>query len=155
MVLTGGAVAAVIALSGWGMWVYMNHDRLELIDRPDVVQRAERGCARMTAALHAVNGPDSAGGAEEIRRENAIIDAFIASVRGLGREALDDDRPSEAWLDDWQRLRDLRAAFAQEVADGSATAPAIPTEDGEPITRRMNDVGILCEVPPEVLDDFR
>lgn len=150
--------AAFAGLSAWGLLLYTGHDRLELIDRQRVVGRAEAACAALAKDVHAMqpSGPqDPVERAELVRSENRSVVAFVSAVRALGHDTLEDDEPAEAWLADWERLVAAREAFARHPDASDATAPAIPTDDGKPITRRMNRVGLRCSVPKELLDDFR
>jgi hypothetical protein len=139
------------------MWLYINHDRIELIDRPDVAERADEACASMRAELAqmATSGTGSAEIASRVRQENEVVRRFVQSVRALGRPALKDDSPAEAWLRDWENLVAARDHFAYDLIQGTTgTAPTVPTVNGVPIIKRMNEVGIACRVPSQIVDDF-
>lgn len=162
--LVGLVVVAGAVTSALGMWVYMNHDRFELLDLPAVVDRSEAACARLSTDLENLGTDDAsnqarpaATRAERITAENAAVMGLVAEVRDLGPDALDDDRPAQAWLDDWETLVELRADYAEDLAASTAAvqAPRIPTDDGVPITSRMADVGIDCDVPEAITDDFQ
>lgn len=161
--LVGLAVVAGAVVWALGMWLYMSHDRMELLDLSAVSDRAEAACARLAADLEHLRTDDAseqagpaATRAERIAAENAAVIRLVAAVRDLGRDTLDDDRPAEAWLDDWEALVELRAGYAEDLAASTAAGPPprIPTDDGVSITRRMIDVGIDCDVPKAITDDF-
>lgn len=156
------AVAGVgfVALSALGLWVYANHDRLELIDRRDVVVAVESACAeldREVGVLQTERTKDAGRGhAERIEAENEAVRRMVARIRSLGREVLEDDRPALMWLDDWASLVEIRHDYAATLRAGDVTPrPAVPTEEGYSITGRMEDVGLECTIPAGILDDVR
>ena len=130
------------ALSAYGLWAYMNHDRVDFIDDPAVVEIAEGACAQMQREV--VRAGDEASLAERHVAENEAVLAMVDKIRQLGSDLLEDDRPSEPWLTDWERLVEART-----------TGDRVPTVDGQPITERMNDLardsGIdICRVPKQL-----
>ena len=136
------------------MCAYVNHDRLELIDRPDVVDRAEKACRKLHRAIDAVSSEVALDKAERIGQENAQVELFVANVRSIGAKALDDDRPANAWLDDWANLAAARSSYAARLrTTPDVGPPPVPKVEGVPITRRMQDVGINCTIPQGILDD--
>ncbi|MFC0533094.1 hypothetical protein [Phytohabitans kaempferiae] len=152
-------VAAVVAtgcvgLSCAGLWVYASHDPPELIDS-EVADIADRACATMQAAVAARAAPPNAPIDAKVRSigdQNAAVRTMVAQVRGLGDERLEDDLPSAAWLVDWETLVEVREQYAQDLSAGREPRFAVPMVDGVPITDRMNDVGLDCQVPPLLLD---
>lgn len=147
-----------VGLSALGMARFMSHDRIELIERNDVVDQAERACGAMARDLRSLGSDrlsDSGALAARIREENASAERFVAKVREVGRDALADDVPADQWLSDWERIVEVRATYADRLETSPAVDPPdVPTEAGRPITQRMNDVGVACAVPGQLLDDF-
>lgn len=157
----GGAILIVVIAVGGvvvfcaGLWTYANHDRPELIDNPPVSEVAESACATMRAAVAAQTAPPGASvdaRVRSIREQNAAVTAMVAQVRGLDRDLLADDRPTNLWLADWETLVEARERYAADLAAGGRPHFVVPTADGEPLTRRMNSVGLSCEVPPQLVD---
>jgi hypothetical protein len=142
-ILIAFGVVAGVAFLGVALWTYAGHDRVELIDDPDVAAAMSQACDAMRSDLAAISGATRA--TERVAAENAAALRMIGLVRAVGDDKLNDDRPAKAWLGDWERLVAARRA-------GLGT----PTTDGEPITRRMTDLaadsGIRrCEVPSAFL----
>ncbi|WP_262285429.1 hypothetical protein [Micromonospora sp. MA102] len=155
VVVVAVVAASFILLSCAGWWLYANHDRPELIDSPEVAEVAESACTTMQAAVAARAAPSNAAidvRVRSIRDQNAAVVAMVARVRGLGSKRLDDDRPTAAWLSDWEALIEVREQYARDLAAGGKRRFAVPTDDGVPITDRMNHVGLACQVPPMLLD---
>ncbi|WP_157180803.1 hypothetical protein [Actinopolymorpha alba] len=155
-ILVAVSLAALVVVGAlWlaGLWTYAGHDRIELIDDPRVAEPAERACARMVAALPApAAGSQLDLRARVMRQENAAVMEMVRAVRALGTERLEDDHPTLAWLDDWEALVRLREEYATNLAAGRPATLVLPTIDGYPITHRMNDVGLDCQVPPRLVD---
>ncbi|MFG3604633.1 hypothetical protein [Micromonospora chersina] len=157
LVVVAIVAASFILLSCAGLFIYAypNHDRPELIDSPEVAEVAESACATMQAAVVARAAPSNAAidvRVRSIRDQNATVVAMVAHVRGMGSKRLDDDRPTAAWLSDWETLIEVRKQYAQDLAAGGKPRFAVPTDDGVPITDRMNHVGLACQVPSLLLD---
>jgi hypothetical protein len=87
-----------------------------------------------------------------IREQNAAVTAMVAQVRGLDRDLLADDQPTSAWLADWETLVQARERHAADLAANGRPHFVVPTVDGEPLTNRMNSVGLTCEVPRLLID---
>ncbi|MDX6294153.1 MAG: hypothetical protein QOH50_3228 [Kribbellaceae bacterium] len=133
----------------------MNHDRPELIDDPQVVSTTESACSTMTHAVQQSAAPLNATNATKaraIQEQNNAVAAMIRTIRLLGSDRLDNDRPTPSWLADWQTLIDQRARYARNLDRNRPTPFVIPTVEGRPISERMNDVGISCTVPPALTD---
>ncbi|MGY0002308.1 hypothetical protein [Micromonospora sp. I033] len=156
----GAVLVAVIAVGGVvvfcaGLWTYANHDRPELIDNPPVSDVAESACATMHATVASKAAPPGApvdAQVRAIRAQNAAVTAMVAQVRDLDRDLLADDRPTDAWLADWETLVEARERYAADLAAGRRPHFVVPTADGEPLPDRMNSVGLTCEVPPQLVD---
>lgn len=149
-IVIGGGVAIWVL----GFMVYAGHDRLELIDLPEVRDRADAACASMAGVPGSTNGfavPDP----ETILAENESVSSMAASVKSLGAKVLNDDRPTNEWLKDWGTLVNLRIGYSEELRlNPSAAKPQIPEIDGVPISRRMERVALECRIPDWFLDDF-
>jgi hypothetical protein len=146
-------IVSFLAASLVGLWQFAHHDRLELIDDPQVVSTTESACATMTQAVRRAAAPPAgtnAANARAIQLQNDAVAAMIRAVRLLGPDRLDNDYPTSRWLTDWQTLIDERARYARDLAGNRPTTFVIPTVEGRPITERMNDVGITCAVPVEL-----
>lgn len=150
----GVAVVLTVIVLGWvgvsarGLWVYANHDRIELIDDPTVVRVVNAACVRMNEQVAASAVPAGAPvdrAAAAIRAQDAAVEEMVASVRTLGTERLANDRPTQAWLADWSTLVAAREQYAAALASGGTPTWAVPVADGKPITRRMATVDAPCD----------
>jgi hypothetical protein len=128
------SVSVIIgALWTIGPYFYEDRDYRGSIDSPEVRRTAASACKEMQQHLKA-HGAAQATEAGE---------AMVARIRALGTETLRKDIPTEAWLDDWDRLLAAKRAGRPE-----------PRVDGVRISRRMDDLVKdlqVCEVPPELL----
>jgi hypothetical protein len=146
--LTGVTVAALVTIFAVGLWVYATHDRIELIDRPEVMEVVDAGCTRLRADL-AANPVDRALQAPQraaaIAAQDRAIRTFVDGVRGaLDPRVRADDVPVDEWLDDWTRLVDAREKVAEALARGATARMVVPRGGGLPITERMGSVGLDC-----------
>ncbi|WP_203727454.1 hypothetical protein [Paractinoplanes durhamensis] len=155
----GRVLFVVIIVAGaavWllGFWQYAQHDRIELIDLPVVADRADEACTTMRAAV-AVSAAPAGSGVEArvrtVRAQDAAVAVMVARVRELGPEKLADDHPAASWLADWEDLVAVREKYADDLAAGRAVSLQVPVTDGVPITRRMDEVGLLCRVPAQLV----
>ncbi|WP_330476378.1 hypothetical protein [Terrabacter sp. C0L_2] len=136
-----------LVLSAVGLWLYANHDRPELIDRPDVVAVVEDGCARLRADLAAHPVPTGAAPsvrAAAISAQDEAIRAFVAHVRTLDAATRADDLPVDDWLSDWERLARARDDVSDALGRGVAGVLVVPRDQGRPVTTRMSAVGVTC-----------
>lgn len=143
------AIGLVGVLVLWvvGLWVYANHDRLELIDRPDVVAVVEDGCARLRADLAAHPVPTGAAPsvrAAAISAQDEAIRTFVAHVRTLDAATRADDLPVDDWLSDWERLARARDDVSDALGRGAAAVLVVPRDQGRRVTTRMAAVGVTC-----------
>lgn len=144
-------VAVFVAVSIVGLVEYAGHDHVDLIDRPDVVDRVQGACDRMQSELaaHPAASPGTVGAVvAEVRAEDAAVTAMVADVRAMGADALDDDIPSRDWLADWETMVRLREDWADAAAAGTPHQLVVPRSEGHPITERMAGVGVDCPLPP-------
>jgi Na+-transporting methylmalonyl-CoA/oxaloacetate decarboxylase gamma subunit len=123
-------VVSLIIAAMWtiGPYVFASRDIPSAIDSDTVRKRAEAACAEMVERMDAGTTVDVAAR------------SMVAQVRALGAEAIDNDKPTERWLNDWDDLLDAY----------EAGRPIPEMGDGVRITRRMDDlVKDLdhCEVP--------
>lgn len=150
MILIAVPVGILVVLSAIGLWAYANHDRPELIDRPDVVEIAESACRHLSAAIAAMPYDRDAAPSQRvavIRKQDSAITALINEVLKLDAETRADDMPTDSWLDDWADLRAARERCADELDAAGDPVLVVPRSAGVPITDRMSSVGLDCEVP--------
>ncbi|MEU2663664.1 hypothetical protein [Micromonospora sp. NPDC007220] len=148
-------VASCLCLLGLFVYTYGGHDRPELIDSPEVAEVAERACTTMRAAVAVRAAPPQAATEAEvraIRQQNDAVVAMVAEVRRLGKARLRDDHPTADWLSDWETLVDSRERHAAALSAGREPRFVVPVVDGVAITDRMNSTGLVCQVPPQLLD---
>ena len=149
------AATAIAVGTAWFMWAfvtaYVDHDRIEMVDDPVVVDRVLAACAEMNdelASLAEARAEGQARTAQLIRAENKAVASMVSDVRALGHQRLSGDRPTEAWLADWETLVRAREDFSRSP-DLGEKAFRVPIADGEPIAQRMDTVG-LCPVPTQL-----
>lgn len=133
------AGAACVAFGGVAVLAYAGHDRVELLDRPDVVDAAGSACGAVSAALGS-GAPDDRGG--RLAAGHAVIEQLVATMTALGPDVLGDDRPAEGWIADWQALDAARQDLGLALATDPQAELVVPrTADGEPVTLRMGVAG--------------
>lgn len=150
MILVAIPVGILVVMSAIGLWAYANHDRPELIDRPDVVEVAGSACRRLAAAVAATPYDRDAARSQRvavIRKQDRAITGLITEVLKLDVETRAGDLPTDGWLDDWAALRAARERYADQLAAGGNPVLNVPRSDAVPITGRMSSVGLDCEVP--------
>ena len=146
-------VLGLVGIGGYGLWIYANHDRIELIDDPEVIDVILPACETMTTAVKSTAVSTSAPAEERVaslRQQDLAVEAFIISVRSVGLDRIANDMPTQAWLDDWQRLVDAREVYADGLVSGKQKGWTVPTADEAPITTRMNSLDV-CAVPTELI----
>jgi hypothetical protein len=112
------------------------HDSRSL-DNSAIRRAATTGCLRVTDAIDDARIDRR----QTIDAGNAAIAELVATVEAVGAATLDDDPPASDWLNDWRRLAEARAEFADNLTNVETepfVAPA--TDGGSPITERMADV---------------
>ena len=131
-----------------GPYLFAGRDDPNSIDSRPVHDRAMAACREMRVRLAAV--PREAKPTARAEAENQAVEAMVARIRELGPAVLAKDRPTEAWLGDWDRLL---AARRQAMASGAPFA--VPKADGTPLHLRMFDLvkaGLrTCDVPDQLL----
>lgn len=147
--LTVSLVVGVGVLTWRFVSAYSGHDRFELIDDPVVAERMTVACAEMTTHVQRISTVATTTQEERVtlvREQNAAVTGMIAQIRGLGPERLAGDRPADAWLADWESLVRARDAYSRLPDLGTRTFEEPITDDGEPVTTRMDSLGV-CPVP--------
>lgn len=128
-------------------------DRPDHLDSEVLRELAAPACLALRTELDALPDLPSDATLEQRRdrvvEQEQLVGRFVEQIGAVGDAALDEDEPARAWLADWQTLITIRQDYAEAGFTGEF---AIPVEDGQPITRRMNDIGVdACEVPPGLL----
>lgn len=134
LIATSVVLVAFIALGVAGFYFYATHDRVELIELPEVSEAAETGCQDVAEALTAPVGDR----ADVIIHGNAAIERLIDRVTALGDSTLAYDSPAQQWLDDWRAIASARDDTLNDLRLGGPGSFAVPmTQDDYPITDRM------------------
>ncbi len=147
MLLALVAVLVVVVYAG-SFLLFTTKDRVDQLDSQALRDVAGPACTDLRLAVDALPTlPADASRADRLARvgeQRVLVDAFVDRVQQVGVEALDADEPARSWLADWQTLVDSRERWARD-----AMSPyAVPEQDGQPITRRMNAIGVdACAVP--------
>jgi hypothetical protein len=155
-VVGGLALVAVIFL---GLWQYANHDRIEVVDQPVVVYTSNAACTVMRQTVHRLAPPAEASvpqRVQAIRAQNEAVARMLEQIRRVGLDQVNNDLPMPGWLNDWESLVRARESYAAQLAKAKAGALSlrIPLdEEGQSIVTRMNDVGLDCAVPAELLSN--
>lgn len=139
----------VVAVYAGSFLLFTTKDRSDQLDSQPLREVAAPACTDLRLAVEALPPLPADAGQDDrlaqVDEQRALVDRFVARVREVGDAALDADEPARAWLADWQQLIDTR----EDWANGPSGVPyAVPVEDGQPITRRMNAIGVdACTVP--------
>lgn len=151
--LSAAAALSVIACWIYAMATLTRHDDPELIDDPSVISKVESACAEMTASLAqpvASGSIRAVSQASTIRAQNEAVEAMTSAIRSLGRSSLAQDRPTAEWLTNWDELVRVRTNYADDLAASRSTTYIVPRIEGVPVTFRINEVSVACEVPPQL-----
>ena len=157
----GGALVLVAAYVGGMIAMAANNagrfgaDDTRL-DDPAVVAAAQRGCARLSAALDGFPRPAHGDTPREIlaylRAETQAIRALTAELHAVGSEVLAADPPAAAWLADWEALAAARDRYVVDTETHGAAFLRVPNgPDGRPVTERIAEVHGGCAVPDRLL----
>ena len=135
------------------LWRYATHDRPEVIDHPLVVRTTNAACLVMRTTVHQLAPPPEAQVAQRlaaVEAQNSAVAEMLARIRALGSERVAGDAPSPPGSATGSRSAS-EAGVCRVASVGAAPAlPGAPRRRGEPITTRMNDVGLDCTVPREL-----
>lgn len=146
------AVVVFVALSR--LWSFANADDPDVVEQGAIARVASSACAHMRKAVAAsAVGPTQpiprrVGG---INAQNDAVVELITTMQSVGQETLDADQPAAQWVEDWQRLVTARDAYARSLAAGKPTPMVLPTIDGRSLVERLNNVGLNCRVPLDLL----
>ncbi|MCW2623225.1 MAG: hypothetical protein JWL64_2827 [Frankiales bacterium] len=150
-VLLGAVAVATLGLYVTSL-VLTTQDQAATFDTDPVTTAAKAACTSLRSDLQAMPLLPPGSSLEvrqaRVRDQSARMRLLVTQVQAVGDRALDDDRPSRQWLRDWDTLAGAREAYA---AGGLVGAFTVPLVDGQPLTRRMSDIGLRpCIVPPEL-----
>jgi len=150
---------AIVAVTLLGLWRYANHDRVEVVDQPVVVNTSNAACTVMRQTVHRLVPPSDATLQQRvtvIRAQNDAVELMVQQIRRVGLDRVNNDLPMPAWLSDWESLVRAREEYAAELAKRAPGALSLKVpldEEGQSIVSRMNDVGLDCSVPAELLSN--
>lgn len=150
---------ALVTVTLVGLWRYAHHDRVEVIDQPVVVYTSNAACTVMRQNVHRLAPPSEASipqRVKAIRAQNEAVGLMVEQIRALGIDLVNNDLPLPEWLDDWEALVQARETYAAALAKARAGALSLKVpvdEEGQSIVTRMNDVGLDCAVPAELLSN--
>jgi hypothetical protein len=150
---------ALVAVTFLGLWRYANHDRVEVVDQPVVVYTSNAACTVMRQTVHRLAPPSDASlpqRVKAIRAQNDAVELMVRQIRRVGLDQVNNDLPMPAWLSDWESLVRARESYAAALARRASGALSLKVpldEDGQSIVSRMNDVGLDCSVPAELLSN--
>ncbi len=150
---------ALVTVTFLGLWRYANHDRLEVVDQPVVVYTSNAACTVMRQTVHRL-APSSEASVPQrvkaIRAQNEAVALMLEQIRRIGHDQVNNDLPMPGWLSDWESLVRAREAYAGQLSKAKAGALSLRVpidEEGQSIVTRMNDVGLDCAVPAELLSN--
>ncbi|MDX6277519.1 MAG: hypothetical protein QOJ72_1647 [Nocardioidaceae bacterium] len=154
---------AVIVLSvavGGGMAIagvsVAAKDFPSVIEDHQLIDVITQECAVMTATVESmpVDGSPKQQAAI-LADQDQSVEQMVQAIRLVDPHVRAADKPTDQWLDDWDRLLDARKSYAVLVERGYRPSLRIPRDgDGDPIYRRMNDVWLTttaCRVPRDLL----
>jgi hypothetical protein len=130
-----------------------------MIDDDRVLSVISRECDIMTSTV--ISMP-VAGSPEQqaaiIADQDAAVEHMLTAIRSVDAGIRHDDRPTDDWLADWDRLIGAREHYAELVRDGYEPDLEIPRDpSGNGIYQRMNRVwytDAACIVPFELLTPY-
>lgn len=140
-----GALVAVVVELGSG-------DLPGVIDDEQLLTTIAVECSLMTSTVDALPVYGTAQEqSDTIRDQDRAIRLMVDAIRTDAAAEIARDRPSEQWLDDWDRLVDSRERLARRLLRDPNASLTVPVDgDGDPVTERMDDVWLgdaACEVP--------
>jgi hypothetical protein len=150
---------ALVAVTMLGLWRYATHDRVEVVDDPLMVRTSNVACAMMRQSVHRLAPPSEASipqRVKAIRAQNEAVGLMVQQIRDVGLDMVTSDLPMPGWLADWEALARARETYAAALAKGRSGALSLKVpvdEEGQSIVTRMNDVGLDCAVPAELLSN--
>jgi hypothetical protein len=140
-----------VTVSLMRLWAYANTDDPTVIENPDVARVANAACAALRDEATSLGVATTAPIQQRVGAINAQNDAVTELVNRINRlvsaTELQRDQPAASWLEDWQRLVQVRDDYARALASGHPRPMAMPVIDGQTLQQRLNDVGLNCRVP--------
>lgn len=160
------AVAAVIFVGSFGVWVYVYSGRADrpapdLFDEPRFAQEAEAICAATMADLaalpNALTAADPIERAEQIRTATARLEVMVADLGAAASGSQRDLDIIDEWLGDWRVLLGDRYRYADALIDDPQGAQYLLTDTGigERLDRRIDRLAatnamLSCRIPGDV-----
>lgn len=156
--LTGSCLGLLVGVAALTTAVVLGgRDFPGLIQDEDVVRVIEDECDLMTDTVRSL--PVRGTVHEQVTAlndQNRAVRIMLDDIRR--RVDVTADRPTEAWLRDWEQLLRAREEYAAAVVDGRALPLRVPRDDdGRRIVRRMDDVWAqrtACRVPATLLSPY-
>jgi hypothetical protein len=141
-------LVAAVGVFGWAFWTYP-HDRIELIDDPEVLEVITGPCDAMRVAASQIRLDDTATLAASLTTFATTARTIPEAVFALDRDVLDGDRPVASWADDWNSVLDAVDVHLASLRTDAPVPFVMPlTEDGYSVVDRMDVAGPDgCEVP--------
>ncbi len=127
-----------------------------MIDSDQVVKVVQTECGRMTESV-SQNEPTGSPRqvAKAIIEQDVAVQEMINAIGDIAPKLLDSDRPTRAWLGDWQRFVDARESIADGLNHGRfPDYPKLRTADGTRIFVRMEFAADDCPIPDTLLNPY-
>lgn len=152
------SVMAIIAMSV-SIAVIDGKDVPSMIEDEQLVAVITRQCDIMTQTVDSM--PVSGTPDEQLAilsDQNRAVSKMLAAIRTVDGAARRSDKPTDAWLRDWELLVKARELYAAALLSGHAQLRVPRGPNGKKITVRMNEVWLddpaACTVPASLLDPY-
>jgi hypothetical protein len=154
-------VSSLVAAVGLGVAgaVIASKDFPNLIEDRHLLTVIGHECQIMTDSIESmpVEGTPKEQAAIVIDQDRAV-ERMLRAIRQVDARTREADKPTDMWLDDWDRLVEAREQFADLVARGKRPVLHIPRDaDGNFVDERMNDVWLTtteCTVPDDLVNPY-
>lgn len=150
-VALGLAAVSIVFIALWG-----GRDWPDQIDNDQIIEVIDAECARMTQAVDDLapkGSPEQV--AEAIAAQDLAVQGMLDEVGRLDPDLLDSDRPTRAWIGDWQRFIDARDQIARELDHGRfPDLKPLNDDRGHPIFERMEYAADNCPIPDTLLNPY-
>lgn len=152
-VTTAGVTIAALSVVLIAMWG--GRDFPGQIDNDTIVRVIDAECGRMTQAVTDLEPRgNSRQVAQAIVAQDKAVQEMLDAVNGIDPKVLRSDRPTGAWIADWQRFIDAREEISLELNAGrSPDLPALNDSNGDSIFDRM-EYAADCPIPDTLLDPY-